>query len=595
MCGLIALSAWYLIPGIFRAWFYNSDEYAVIGEVIRFVQFNFQQQYFDQPDTPIMLIASVCWGVLYGFAWVIGAAPHNAGIADFSLRHLPQVFEMTRAISLLPGLISIWLLYRVASRLTNRAGGCVAATVLALSPVFALGESFIRPEPLAVVLFLLAILYLDRGLGKAGREARSIALAGLFAGLAAATRFHSITATAPVLLMMLLASRSPAPPYPEWMRAWWKRMLSIAFILAVAGTIAIKSGYLRGTSEGSMLTEMWPEGFDALYRLCLIAAVLIAGLFALEVWKRTRTVADRLLHPRVFVLSCGMICGFLAGTPTVLWRRAPLAHSIHFYTTQYLDFERMSWPLARHMGWLVRFYLRTVAPDNFSLILIAGGALLIVIRRDRRFLPFLAGAILFFVARPLNTLPFDRHVVLWLPLFAIMAGYLVARVYEWMPLAMANVAVVVLICGMVVTMHWGPKSLASDMAADQEKKRSVVLATDWIHQHAEPYASVAISFQCFNPDAVVWWMRAVHVPLPPPSDPRNYLVWWSDRKALRGLRGYACETPDGGPTNQGVINAQTPGEGMNPYSDPAFKLVQSFGSGPTQVDLFRFDFTHAAP
>ncbi len=93
------------------------------------------------------------------------------------------------------------------------------------------------------------------------------------------------------------------------------------------------------------------------------------------------------------------------------------------YTTSYVDVERMTRPLARRMAWLFGFYMRGIAADWLSLSLIAAGAILIVIRRDRRLMPFLIGVFLFFVSRPLNTAPFPHQMVPWMPLFAVVAGY----------------------------------------------------------------------------------------------------------------------------------------------------------------------------
>jgi hypothetical protein len=208
---LIASSAWFLTPSLFRAWFYRSDEYVVIGEIIRFLHLDFRQHYFDMPDTPLMLASAAMWGVIYGIAG------HGAGIDRFTLDHLPRLFELVRAASFLTGLLGIVLVFLLASRLTNRAGGCVAAILLAMCPVYGWTESTIRPEPPVVCLFILSIFCLQRALANAGAndQAKWIFVSGLLAGLAAAMRFHSITATLPVLLMILLFEAPPQYP-PRW-------------------------------------------------------------------------------------------------------------------------------------------------------------------------------------------------------------------------------------------------------------------------------------------------------------------------------------------------------------------------------------------
>ncbi len=324
---LVAFSAWYLAPSLFRAWFYRSDEYAVIGEVIRFLHLDFRQHYFDMPDTPLMLVSAAVWGFIYGIAG------HGAGIDQFTLLHLPRLFELVRAASFLTGLLGIVLVYVLASRLTNRAGGCVASMLLAMCPVYGWAESTIRPEPPVVCLFVLSIFCLQRALAKA--QAKWLFASGLLAGLAAAMRFHSITATLPVLLMILLFE--PGPEYPP---LYSKRVVALAFGAAIAGMIGTR--ILPGTGAGKMLLTWWPKAFQVFFGLCAIAAVLIAMIWALRFSQRTAWLGKRILQPRVFLLLAGAVAGVLAGTPTILWRAENFFESIQMYTTSYVDVERIS-------------------------------------------------------------------------------------------------------------------------------------------------------------------------------------------------------------------------------------------------------------
>jgi len=64
VAALAGYSAWKLAPAIGRAWYYRSDEYAVIGEIIRFLHLDFRQHYFDMPETPVMFLAAAAWALL---------------------------------------------------------------------------------------------------------------------------------------------------------------------------------------------------------------------------------------------------------------------------------------------------------------------------------------------------------------------------------------------------------------------------------------------------------------------------------------------------------------------------------------------------
>jgi hypothetical protein len=569
---LVAFSAWYLAPSLFRAWFYRSDEYVVIGEIIRFLHLDFRQHYFDMPDTPLMFASAAVWGAIYAIAG------HGAGIDAFTLQHLQALFGMVRAASFLTGLLAIVLVFLLASKLTNLAGGCVAAMVLAMCPSYAWTESTIRPEPPVVCLFILAIFALQR---------RWIFASGLLAGLAAALRFHSITATLPVLTMMLLWE----PAAPSAGSHYARRIWAAAFGIAVAGTIGIGTGILPGTGAGKMLVSWWPKAFDAFFVLCAMAAALIFVSWAFQFSSRTKWLSERILHPRVLVLLGGAVLGVLAGTPTILWRPQNFFASIQMYTTTYTDVERMAWPVARHVAWLFGFYMKAVAADWLTLPLIAAGVVLIVIRRDRRLLPFLIGALLFFVSRPLDIAPWPHQMLPWLPLFAIVAGYAPALAWDglsrirWRPVVLAG-----LLVAMALVMEWGPRSNAADVQADEQRMHSIALATDWMHKNAEPDSTIVISYYCFNSDVFNSWMRFLDVPLTPSADGRRYLIWWGEHSALKGQRGYACATPLDVDAIKRKLDLRTPGEGSDPFTDPGFARVAVFGSDASEVDVFRFDF-----
>ena len=502
--------------------------------------------------------------------------------------------------SFLTGLLGIVLVYLLGSKLTNRAGGCVAAMLIAMCPVYGWTESTIRPEPPVVCLFILSIFCLQRATANAGAnyQAKWIFLSGLLAGLAAAMRFHSITATLPVLLMILLLEPAAPPKYPPRWSLYSKRILGLAIAAAIAGMIGIQTRMLPGTAAGRMLLTWWPKAFDVFFGLCAIMAVLIVVIWSLRFSSRTAWLSERILHPRVFVLLGGAVAGVLAGTPTILWNPRYFFESIQMYTTSYVDIERMAWPLARHVAWLFGFYMRGIATDWLSLSLIALGAVLIVIRRDRRLMPFLIGALLFFVSRPLNTAPFQHQMVPWIPLFAVVAGYGPALVYHWLPrvrysavLRPASFAGLLIV--MACVMEWGPRTTALKADRDQQRLSNIALATDWIHAHAEPEAAVAISYYCFNSDVFFAWLRFLEVPLPPSPDRRRYLIWWGEHSALTGLKGYACATRRDVDNNR-RLDLRTPGEGADPFTQAGFQHAATFGANSSEVDVFRFDFSDRA-
>ncbi len=200
---LLSSAAYYMTPALFRSWYFSSDEYVFAAEVIRFLHLDFRQHFFDIPGTPFMFLTAILWGTLYGLSYLTGRVPAPVGLERFTFEHIAGIFVLMRSLTLFFFLCSLVLVFIVASRLTNRVGGCVASFLLAISPIYSAYSSFVRTESLAVSLFLAALLCLLPKGGATDRPTR-VFVAGLLAGLAAGARLHSITMTLPLPAVIAL-------------------------------------------------------------------------------------------------------------------------------------------------------------------------------------------------------------------------------------------------------------------------------------------------------------------------------------------------------------------------------------------------------
>jgi hypothetical protein len=333
----------------------------------------------------------------------------------------------------------------------------------------------------------------------------------------------------------------------------------------------------------------------------VIGAVAIAVLWILTLFSVKRPLADRFMHPSILVLMAGCGAGFLLGTPTILWQYRYLLQSINAYTTSYLDFDRAAWPLLKNIGWFLNYYMRLIAPDRMSMALLAAGAILILVKRDRLLLPFLTVSALFFVSKPINLVAAPHHIILWLPFYGIIAGYAVAQAYDALPNRipylnwLKQAALVALVAALGLTMAPGPKIAAANTAVTRQRLQRVAMATDWVHKNTPPNAFVAVSYFCFNSDIFFAWLRALDVPVAnDPEDGRRYLIWWGQRSDLQGLSGFACAMPQDLVAIKHRVDQVSPGQGTDPYADAGFERVATFGSEPNEVDIFHFDFTGSA-
>ena len=211
--------------------------------------------------------------------------------------------------------------------------------------------------------------------------------------------------------------------------------------------------------------------------------------------------------------------------------------------------------------------------------------------------PFLAGAALFFVSRPLNLIAASHHFILWLPLYAILAGYAVAKGYDALQHTgrhakwIAGAGLAALFIALGFTMSPGPVSVRANTRFTEERMRGIQSATDWVHANTGPNAVVAISYYCFNSNVFYTWLQQLEVPEPASVwDGRRYLIWWGQHSAVQGLKGYAIAMPQDIQAMKERIDQVSPGQGTDPYHDKGFQRIKAFGADPNEVDVFRFDF-----
>lgn len=136
--GLLIYTVSLLSKGLVTPWYYSSDEVVYAAEVIKFLDLDFNQNFFDIPGTPFMLLTAILWAGWYGLFHIAGHIDTAVGIKLFTFQHLQDLYFLMRLLVLIFYATSIVLTYVCGKRLTNAIGGCVAALFL----------SFFFPMPL---------------------------------------------------------------------------------------------------------------------------------------------------------------------------------------------------------------------------------------------------------------------------------------------------------------------------------------------------------------------------------------------------------------------------------------------------------------
>jgi hypothetical protein len=570
-------------PALGMPWFSSSDENIVVTEVIRFSGFDFRQDFFGMPGTPLMLIGAAEWRLYYWRAAILH--PSSGGIGLFTSQHMQQLFTVMRWNSLLFYLLSALLLFRIVWRLTDPYSGAAAATLLLFSHAYAGTVPSLRVEPATLCFMLASILVLT----ESERASRAL-WAGVLGGVAAACRLHSITATLPILTILLFEQtwRRDATYSPRF-----RRLLAILAAATFCGSVALFCSFRYSSGP---LHSLYPLVFGLLARTCLGVGILVAGAAGAYYSRKLRPAVVRTITPELVLLTAGIALGFLAGTPTVLTRYEALLRSLDFYLGPgYRDAAAVHLPFHAQLSSYLSFYLKAIVSEKLPIALLAAGTGLVIFGYRRRlFLPYLIVGASFFVSKPLTLARAEHHISLWIPFYAVLCAVPIAAMFE--TLRRRSNPYLVPVTGLVTLgLLWtGLRDSHSYlmgvvMARHAERLQNIETSRRWIPAHTADDATFMIAFYCFGPEIFEAWQRDLGVFLPNTrADGRHYQLWWGNQSALRGHSGYACLTPsDIGYMKQWEL--RTAGEGIDPLHDGRFFLVKSFGHGPNQVDLLQFD------
>jgi hypothetical protein len=570
-------------PDVVLPWFRSSDETAIAGEVIRFSNVDFHQQFYDMPGTPLMLFGAVQWRIFYW--WAVLVHGFHGDINLFSFQHLQQLLMLLRADNVSFFLLSALLLFRIVSRALNQYAGAAAATLLVSNPAYSETAANLRVEPLTMCFMLAAILVLTECRWKSASF-----WAGLLGGVAVACRLHSITATLPILVLLL--SRQTWGEAAEYSPRFRR------FLACLAGMLFLASAGLFcffGLTSRPLKAE-YPLAFALLAKASLMLCFSIGIVLILYLLPKLRRAVVNTLTPRFFCLAGGVVVGFLLGAPTIFTQYGALLKSLNYYSGQYGDPVAMHLPLGAKIISYLNFYLPLVSPDGITLVLlIAGVGLILAMPRWRVLWPYLAAAASFFFSKPLDLLRAAHHVALWIPFYAMICVVPIGAVCEALENTgrawrywTAPFAVLVLL-----VLHVEVKNSsvfeASLAAGHAERLHNIERSRTWIQANTEKDSSFMIAFYCFGPEVFYSWFRDMGLRVPDgPKDNREYLAWFGGQSELKGRSGFACVSPQDVPFMK-TFELQKAGEGIDPLHDDGFRPVQSFGQGENKISLFWFD------
>jgi 4-amino-4-deoxy-L-arabinose transferase-like glycosyltransferase len=289
----IPMAALLIVAAVSRLWaigfclpapYCRPDEEAVVGIVRGFFARDFNPHFFDWPTLFMYLVAAAMVPYFQLGRWLGWFRGEYHFLQTLAMDATP-VFLAARLVSAAAGVLSVWVLFRVARRLFDDTTALVASLFLALAFLHVRDSHFGVTDVPATCLVLMSFLYTIRF--AQARSSRDVLVAALLAGLATSMKYNAALIAVPPMWLLFVW-----PGGPTILR---RVRLALACALIGAFAFAATSPYalleypqffssMRGISahlnagHGVELGRGWVVHFTSSLWYGLGGPLLIAGL-----------------------------------------------------------------------------------------------------------------------------------------------------------------------------------------------------------------------------------------------------------------------------------------------------------------------------
>ncbi|MGI0486951.1 glycosyltransferase family 39 protein [Pantanalinema rosaneae CENA516] len=610
-------------PNLTLPWYFNTEEFPYIQEVLRFIKLDFRQQFFDIPGTPLMFLGTLIWSAYYRVYLILGLTNQSHGIRYFSFEHLQSLYLLMRFISYFFYVLSIVLAYAIARRLTNPMGGLVTALLLGVSPTYGSTITHLRIEPTNLSLVLLSVWLILKALDT--QSYRIYLISGIIAGLAMAARFQSMLAILPILLAYCIVQ-----PIVFLRKGY--RLLNIVFFVGIASIILV-GGYLAlliklniigrtGLTDLLLLTlneEIYPRATSTVQKLWLILFAIITTIIVLFLIPQTRSFFKKIIFSSATTVCSGFAIGFLLGVPTILWSGNYFLASIEMF----IERNKLGQVFIHNLFDAIKFFLfginvwdsktPEIQSGEIGIIytylqgfLLVAGILIILIKRKNLLFPILATATIGILSQ-YGKLQTTRHLVAWLPYFLIIMAVPVAKLYDWCWLWLEKrgyhnnkqffQAFSLLTLTIIFIMTFKVQVSSINLVAKHFQEKLVLFPQmeQWIAENiAEKDMIFHTCCEPINQDVILDWMKLNGVKIPSGiKRSKRSKIWFGDKEALiQAQKGYIIISANTFPGQYiNYYKKMRPSSMVDPFNDKHFLLRKIIDPGTLSTyQIYYFDF-----
>ncbi len=237
-------SAWGL-PTAQHYFSYHPDETVVLSAAMRINFFTGQIDpgFYNYGSLYIYLVA---FSILFGSGWGLINLPASNLLSAAHIGEFSNLYMAGRIVSLLMGIATVYLVYALGKRAYGRKVGILAASFMAVMPIHVMHSKFLAVDVPATFFVTLALIFAFRIVD--GRRWKDYLLAGVFVGLAAATKYNAgLVILSPIVAHFVSDTRKPS-----------RRLLSLKLLSIILATAV---AFFAGTPGALMNSGKFASDF----------------------------------------------------------------------------------------------------------------------------------------------------------------------------------------------------------------------------------------------------------------------------------------------------------------------------------------------
>jgi hypothetical protein len=184
---------------------YNPDEVAIMTRALSFGAGTLNPRNFLYP-TFYFYVLFIWVGIYVGFVWLTRRVASLDALRRLYLTDPTGLYTAGRTLGVAAGTATVFLVYRLASRLADARTALAAAVFLAVAPLHVRDSHYVKhdvPATLAIVVAYLAMTRVWPCPRAEGPRQRVSVMAGAACGVAFSTHYYCVFLVIPLLLVIL--------------------------------------------------------------------------------------------------------------------------------------------------------------------------------------------------------------------------------------------------------------------------------------------------------------------------------------------------------------------------------------------------------